>query len=230
MKVGILEAGVLPRHLASYGRMDAMFRGLLGDGHDYATWTVCEGALPDDPAACDAWIVTGSPAGAYDDLPWIAALEGFLKAARGRARLVGICFGHQLMAQAFGGRVAKSEKGWGLGLHTYDVRAREPWMDDAATISIPVSHQDQVVAVPPDARVIAASAFTPIAGLAYDGFPAISFQCHPEFDTPFATDLVHLRAGELDDATRATALASLQRPADSARLGRWINAFLATRP
>ncbi|MCC7275776.1 MAG: type 1 glutamine amidotransferase [Alphaproteobacteria bacterium] len=230
MKIGILETGRLPRRLAAYGAFDGMFRALLGEAHEYANWPVLDGVLPDDPAQCDGWIVTGSAAGAYDDLPWIAGLTRFLQEARGRTRLVGICFGHQIMAQAFGGRVEKSARGWGLGLHEYAVRERVPWMDGAATFAVPVSHQDQVVAPPPGARVVAASDFTPIAALAYDDGSAISFQCHPEFTPSFAAELVALRRPEeFDDVRRAAALASLQRPNDNARLGGWINRFLGER-
>ena len=101
--------------------------------------------------ACDAYVITGSAAGAYDDLPWIAPLSNFLTDVKGRAKLVGVCFGPQMMAQAFGGQVVKSPKGWGVGLHTYRITTKEPWMDSAAPIAIAVSHQDQVVALPPGA-------------------------------------------------------------------------------
>ena len=78
-------------------------------------------------------MITGSAAGVYDPLPWIAPLKDFLVSAKGRAKLVGVCFGHQVMAEAFGGKVIKSPKGWGLGLHAYEVVRREGWMDEART-------------------------------------------------------------------------------------------------
>ncbi len=156
MRIGILETGAPPDPLKpAFGDYPAMFERLLGDGFDYAVFDVPAGGFPDRPEACDAYVVTGSAAGVYDPLPWIAPLETFLRQAKGRAALVGVCFGHQIMAQAFGGRVVKSDRGWGVGLHTYRVLDRRPWMDEAETVSVPASHQDQVVELPPGARVIA---------------------------------------------------------------------------
>jgi len=226
--IAILETGRPPGDLATHhGGYDAMVRRLLGDGHAYRSFAVYDGKLPATPTDFSAYVITGSSAGVHDDLPWIAPLATFLQNARGVAHLVGICFGHQIMAQAFGGAVAKAERGWGIGLHEYEVLSREPWMDDAASIAVPASHQDQVTALPPGARVIASSGFTPFAALAYDDYPAISFQCHPEFDPAFAIDLINGREAEIGGPTRRQALDSLGRPNDTARLGRWINDFLA---
>jgi GMP synthase-like glutamine amidotransferase len=168
--IAILETGKPPTDLQdAFDDYPARFRALLGEGVATVRFDVQAGRLPDDPTEFQGAIVTGSAAGVYDDLPWIAPLLDWLRAARGKTRLVGICFGHQAMAQAFGGHVAKSDKGWGVGLHRYDVVADEPWMfPRAASIAIPVSHQDQVLIPPADARVIASSAFTPYAGLAWD--------------------------------------------------------------
>jgi GMP synthase-like glutamine amidotransferase len=134
------------------------------------------------------------------------------------------------MAHAFGGRVEKSDKGWGVGLHRYDVVAHESWMfPRAASIAIPVSHQDQVLTPPADARVIAASEFTPYAGLAWDD--AMSFQCHPEFQPEYAAALVETRRGSrIPDALANEALATLARPNDRAVLTAWIRAFLLLTP
>ena len=101
------------------------------------------------------------------------------------------------MADAFGGRVEKSAKGWGLGLHTYAVHRQTPWMDGAGSVDIPVSHQDQVIAPPPSAEVLGGNAFTPNGMLSYAGGKAISFQFHPEFDNAFAGELVELRRPHL---------------------------------
>src|SRR5690606_36114729 len=162
--------------------------------------------------------------GVYDDLPWIGPLKRFLGSAKGRAKLVGICFGHQIMAEAFGGRAVKSGRGWGVGLQDHRILVREPWMDGADHVAVPVSHQDQVVEQPPATRLIAGNAFCPIGGLAYEDQPAISFQFHPEFDPAFAAALIDLVADRLDDP--AAARASLERPNDCARVGGWIRSFV----
>ena len=229
MKVGILKTGRPPRPaIPQFGTYPDMFIGLLGrDAYDWRTYAADEGEYPAAPEDCDAYIVTGSAAGVYDADPWIGQLLDFLRAARGRAKLVGVCFGHQAMAQAFGGQVIKSPKGWGIGEHDYRITAREPWMDDATSMRLPASHQDQVVSLPPGAEVIVASDFTPFAGLAWRDQPAISMQPHPEFDPAYASALIEARRGKVyadDEADRA--LATLQGPDDRARVGRWIGDFL----
>jgi GMP synthase-like glutamine amidotransferase len=229
MRVGVLKTGRPPRPaIPQFGTYPDMFMNLLGpDAYDWATYAADEGEYPAAPEACDAYIVTGSAAGVYDDDPWIAQLLDFLRAAKGRAKLVGVCFGHQAMAQAFGGEVIKSPKGWGIGEHAYDIVSHEPWMDTASAIRLPASHQDQVVTAPPHAEVIARSAFTPFAGLAYRDQPAISIQPHPEFDPAYAAALIEARRGKVyPDAEADAAIASFGRPDDRARVGAWINAFL----
>ena len=229
MKIGILKTGRPPRPaIEQFGTYPDMFMALLGpDAFDWRIYDVDGGELPAAPEDCDAYIVTGSAAGVYDDDPWIGGLLDFLRASKGRAKLVGVCFGHQAMAQAFGGQVIKSPKGWGIGAHDYAVVSREPWMDSPAPLRLPASHQDQVVVVPPGAEVIAASAFTPIAGLAWRDQPAISMQPHPEFDPAYATALIEARRGKVySDHEADRAIASLSGPDHRARVGRWIGAFL----
>ena len=228
LKLGILKTGGPPEGLERFGNYPAMFEKLLGEtAYDYETYDVRAGTLPSAPDACPAYILTGSASGVYDGTPWIGDLIAFLRAARGKAALVGICFGHQVMAQAFGGKVIKSPAGWGVGAHTYDVRRAESWLGGARTITLPASHQDQVVELPPAAEVVAASAFTPFGMLAYRDQPAISLQLHPEFDAAYAAALVERRRGRgisEDQADRA--VASLQEPNDRARAAEWIGRFL----
>lgn len=228
MTIGILQCGELPEPLrARFGSYGGMVRRLFEDRRDIVIHDVAQGDLPASPVACAAYVLTGSSAGVYDDLPWIPPLLEFLRAARGRAKLIGICFGHQAMAQAFGGQVVKSPKGWGIGVQRYAVVGRRAWMDSETTqVAVPASHQDQVVECPTDARVVLASDFTPFAGLDYGD--AISFQCHPEFTPEFGRALVDARR-ELYGPLAAPARASYDQPTDSASVARWIARFLETR-
>lgn len=223
MRIGILECGRSPPELqAQHGSYAAMAAALTG--LPARIWPVLDGVLPDSPTECEGWLLTGSPAGVYDPLPWIPPLLDFLRAARGRARLVGICFGHQAMAQAFGGQVVKSPKGWGVGLHDYAVTPA-PWMGDApANIRVAAMHQDQVVQKPADAEVVCASGFTPLAGLDYGD--AISFQFHPEFTPEFGRDLIRARVAPLGELA-GPALESYAQPDDRAMVAGWIARFLA---
>jgi GMP synthase-like glutamine amidotransferase len=227
MKVGILETGAPPPDLrARFGSYGEMFQQLLGNGYDYSTFDVRSGPLP-STGACDAYLITGSAAGVYDGDPWIDSLKGFVRDLSGSTPLIGVCFGHQLMAEAYGGRVIKSPKGWGIGLHSYEVQRRAAWMDELPAFTIPASHQDQVVELPNDATVLAASAFTSFAVLDYPSRRAISLQGHPEFSPDYAAALIALRRGKLyDPAFADQAAATLRTPNDSAHVAQWLRRFL----
>ena len=229
MKLGILKTGRPPSSaIPQFGTYPDMFKRLLGeDAYDYSVFAVDEGELPASVTACDAYLVTGASAGVYDPLPWIGELKGFLNAAKGQAALVGICFGHQVMAEAFGGKVIKSPKGWGLGEQEYRVLKREPWMDDAPSFRLPGSHQDQVVELPLGAEVVAANDFSPMGALAWRDQPAISIQLHPEFEPAYASALIENRRGtRYTDDEAARAIASYGAPDDRARVGAWLKNFL----
>ncbi|WP_420478843.1 glutamine amidotransferase-related protein [Brevundimonas sp. FT23028] len=223
--IAILETGAPPPALAVvHGTYPAMFGGLLGEGFRTTAFDVQAGAWP-EAADFDGAIITGSAAGVYEAEPWIGDLLDWIRSAKGRTRLVGVCFGHQALAQALGGRVEKSDRGWGVGLHRYAVVRGEPWMTPAADdVAIPASHQDQVVAVPEAARVLLRSDFTPYAGLGW-GEDAISFQGHPEFTPAYAADLTAGRRGRIDGALVDQALESLGRPDDRALVSDWIRTF-----
>lgn len=228
MRIGLLETGEPPGDLLDqYGSYSAMFEALLGGEHVYRVYDVQKGQLPADPGENDAYVVTGSAAGVYDPLPWIEPLKDFLRQAKGETPMVGVCFGHQIMAEAFGGKVEKSDKGWGVGLQAYEVAEHAPWMDGVRHVSVPGSHQDQVVALAPGARVLAGSAFTPYGILAYDDAKAISMQFHPEFTPAYAKALIEARRGtRFTDEQADAAIASLGAEGDRDRLAAWIGRFL----
>jgi GMP synthase-like glutamine amidotransferase len=224
MKLAILETGRPPGDLPQqFGDYPSMFARMLGDGFEIETFDVAAGELPTDPAAYDAYLITGSPAGVYEPLPWIEPLSDFIRAAKD-SKMVGVCFGHQIMAEALGGHVERSAKGWGAGLQHYSIVRREPWMDGEAEVAVPASHQDQVVLQPPNTEIVASSAFTPLAALAWTDRPAISFQFHPEFAPAFAKALIEKRYDIVPDPHAA--IASLDAPNDNARVAGWIRRFL----
>jgi GMP synthase-like glutamine amidotransferase len=141
--------------------------------------------------------------------------------------MIGICFGHQIMADALGGDVRKSDKGWGLGRHTYGVRSRLPILGDAPdALAVACSHQDQVIAPPPEAEVFLGSDFTPNAGLVYRNGAAISLQPHPEFADDYTHALAELRRGKAPDHVVDTALASLETASHSREVAGYLGAFL----
>jgi GMP synthase-like glutamine amidotransferase len=192
----------------------------------FETVSIINGEPLPDPNTLQAILITGSSAGVYDKLDWIAPLEEFVRSAyASQIPMVGVCFGHQLMAQALGGTVGMSEKGWGIGRHVYEI-APGNGVIEGEQLAIAASHQDQVIEQPPGARTILFSAFTEHAGLLYGNGAALSVQPHPEFDTGFADYCCDLRAGHAPEAVVAQAKASLAEPVDNARLGSAIARFL----
>jgi GMP synthase-like glutamine amidotransferase len=231
MAIAILECGKMPESLCPrFGSYADMVGKLMGEGKETRTFDITAGEWPAEISAFEAYALTGSPAGVYDDLPWIMKLMDFLRQARGQAKVVGVCFGHQAMAQAFGGHVVKSPKGWGVGRHRYEVKASAVWMarsdgaGQADAIAAPASHQDQVVVAPPGSRTVLASAFTPFAGLDYGD--AISFQFHPEFSADFAQALIEATYDRYPDGMADSAIASYAQPLDCERVAGWIGQFL----
>jgi GMP synthase-like glutamine amidotransferase len=223
--VAILETGFPPREMQPrFGTYAAMFTDLLGSEAIEAVYDVTHGAYPKRVEDHAAYLITGSSAGVYDDVPWIEPLKRFLVAAKGKAKLVGICFGHQIMAEAFGGRVVKSDKGWGVGLQDYALNGGASWTKGIRHIIIPVCHQDQVVQQPPNSTLVGGNDFCPIGVLAYDDQPAISVQFHPEFEPEFVDALIDLIGDEIPDP--GAARASLEQPNDRQRVGDWIRRYV----
>ncbi len=234
MLIAILETGAPPPSLAkrygSYADMMEAMLAPLSPRLSFARTQIYEGAPTPAIGAIDGILITGSAAGAYEGHAWIAPLEDFIRrAASAKKKTVGICFGHQIMAQAFGGRVVKSDKGWGVGVHGYDIADEARWMNPGAgRIASVVSHQDQVVDLPAGAKRLAGSEFCPNAVLAYAQGPAISFQMHPEFGPDFASDLLRAREERLPKSVVEEGLSTLKTPTDRALIARWIaNFFLS---
>ncbi len=236
MRIAIIETGAPPEQLSgkhpTYPAMMERMLAPLAPALSFVTYRVFkDGDLP-RPADFDGLLITGSAAGVYEDHAWIAPLEALVRdaAATGKPQ-VGICFGHQLMAKAFGGDVRKSDKGWGVGVHRYDVTADAPWMAPRqGKIACAVSHQDQVIAPPPGATTLAGSGFCEYGALAYAQGPAISFQMHHEFEHAYATDLIGVRRNRFGEALSDEGLASLKNGSDRGLMAQWIvNFFNAKR-
>ncbi|TDQ64256.1 GMP synthase-like glutamine amidotransferase [Maritalea mobilis] len=226
MKITILQTGIVPEPLRdefpTYGEMMQTMLSKAGGDFDYQVISIVEDEPLPSIDDVEALLITGSSHGVYDPLPWIEPLKAFIRDAYARhIPMVGICFGHQIMAEALGGHVAKSDKGWGVGRQHYHVQnlpAELSLPDDE--IYVTASHQDQVLEAPTSATVFAQSSFTPNAGLYYPEGPAISVQPHPEFEDDFSTTLFTKRKGVVfapDDVDFA--LASMEKPSSSADLG-----------
>jgi GMP synthase-like glutamine amidotransferase len=194
----------------------------------YAVYDPRSGQLPAQLDECDAYLITGSLNGAYDEEPWIAALIDFIRRSHAAGKkMVGICFGHQLLAHALGGRSEKSEKGWGLGLKSFDIVEEKPWMNDRPDrCSLYFSHQDQVVQLPAGAERLGGSEFCENAFFVI-GDHVLGIQGHPEFTTGIMRDLLNKPKETASSELMHTARRSLQdgRP-DNELFAQWIVNFL----
>jgi GMP synthase-like glutamine amidotransferase len=233
MKLSILQVGETPASLRGrFPRFDTFFERMLGEtdnGFTFDSVPILDGVPLPDPRAIEGVVITGSAVGVYDHTEWIDPLRRFIRDAYAtQVPMLGVCFGHQIMADALGGEVRKSEKGWGVGRHVYGVTHRHAALSELpGEIAIAASHQDQVIMPPQDAEVFLASEFTPNAGLVYGNGAAISVQPHPEFDVAFSRALVELRRGNpLPDAFVDERLASLDAPVDNSRLAAALARFL----
>lgn len=224
MQIGILQAGHAPDELIpSTGDNDAMFRRLLsGQGFTFDTYNVVDMQFPENAEAADGWLITGSKHGAYDHLPFIAPLEALIRDVYAAGRpLVGICFGHQIIAQALGGKVEKFADGWAVGRQTYD------WAGN--TVAMNAWHQDQVIQVPADATTCASNDFCAHAALIY-GDKAFTVQAHPEFESVNMAGLAqHRGPGVVPDEQLAAVKANLDKPNDNAKLAAQIGQFFRER-
>jgi GMP synthase-like glutamine amidotransferase len=231
-RVTIIETGIVsPKNRERHGSYPQMFERMIGAADvsvTFDTVSIPAGAPLPDAKELEAILITGSSAGVYDDLDWIAPLEAFVRVAhQDKVPMVGVCFGHQLIAQALGGTARKSEKGYGLGRHVYDI-APDNGVVDGKRIALACSHQDQVITPPAGASTILSSVFTPHAGLLYAGGTTFSVQAHPEFSVGFALACCEMvrSKGDAPESVVAPAEASLAEPLESARLGAAIARFL----
>ena len=216
MLLGILQTGHVPDEVAARdGTYSDLFGRLFAHrGFDMQTWSVVDMQFPDGPGAADAWLITGSRHGAYEDHPWIPPLEDLIRAIRDDGRpLVGICFGHQIIAKALGGRVEKFSGGWSVGRRSYDI--------GGCSLSLHAWHQDQVVSLPPGASVLGHNDFTANAVMAV-GPNVLTVQPHPEFPASVVEELIEHRSATVPEPLLSGARAELGAPTDSRLIADWL--------
>lgn len=232
MKVAILQCDeVLDKFQPQFGHYHDMIRNMFkiaGEAFEFDCFDCQQQHYPEDIHAYDFYITTGSKAGAYEDLPWIHRLIEFVRQLDAeQKKLIGICFGHQIIALAKNKAVRQSPKGWGIGVAVNRIVTSPEWIKQKATeINIIVSHQDQISSLPEEAVVIAESDFCPYFIVQWNGH-FLSVQGHPEWHTDYSAALINDRRSIIPVDRVNSALLSLRIKPDNALFVSWILDFIA---
>ncbi|MFG0685956.1 amidotransferase [Pseudomonas sp. WSY_20] len=231
LRICILETDVLRPELTAqyegYGRMFEQLFARQPITAQFSVYNVMNGEYPADDLKFDAYLVTGSKADSFGSVPWIQTLKAYLLKLYDRGeKLLGVCFGHQLLALTLGGKAERAEQGWGVGVHRYSLAARAPWMQpQVSELTLLISHQDQVTELPKGATVIASSDFCPNAAYCI-GDQVLCFQGHPEFVHDYSRALLDARQAHLGDEVYQQAVASLATEHQGDVVGEWMLRFI----
>ncbi|WP_037338097.1 glutamine amidotransferase-related protein [Saccharospirillum impatiens] len=235
LKLAILETDVLRPTLKptyhSYGRMFTALLDSVGFDGDIQVFPVIAGDYPENIDDFDAYLITGSQHDAFADDDWIVRLRAFCKDLYlAEKPMIGICFGHQLLAHALGGQAGRADRGWGLGVMTYEfdktaLDALPDFVDQAEPVSLLISHRDQVLALPPGAQTLLSNDFCHYAAFHIPG-RVLCFQGHPEFTKDYQRSLLAYREGDITAEQMQSVVDSLADEHQGERIGRWMRDFL----
>ena len=232
LQICILETDIIRPELvdqyASYGRMFQQLFARQPIAAEFKVYNVVEGHYPPDSEHYDAYLVTGSKADSFGNDPWIETLKTYLLERYQRGdKLLGVCFGHQILALLLGGKAERAEQGWGLGVHRYRMVEKPQWMSpDLEELDMLISHQDQVTKLPENATLLASSEFCPIASYCI-GDQVLCFQGHPEFVHDYSRALLDLRQQYYGQSLYDNAMASLQSEHQGHTVAEWMMRFVA---
>lgn len=230
MKVAILETDILrPELLPDYHGYGVMFLSLferIGTDWHFEIFSVINGDYPANIDDFDAYLITGSKHDAFGDDDWILRLGDYCRQLYQAGKpQIGICFGHQLLAHALGGRAERAGPGWGLGIMEYRLAERPAFVDDDEPVKLLISHRDQVTQLPPEGKLLLRNEFCPLAGY-YIPDRVFCVQGHPEFSKDYTRALLCYRENDVSPEKMTRILASLDEKPEGERIARWIKAFL----
>jgi len=232
MKIGILQCDPVKEEFRTdYGNYPDMFHSLFAQVDQdlsFETYDVENQFYPKQMDDCDAYLITGSRYSVYDEELWIRRLEQYVRQLHEKKKkLIGICFGHQLIAQALGGKTKEQvEKGWGVGASYCDWKSKATWLDEQpAAFTLWVSHRDQVTELPAQAVLLFGNEFCPIAGFQV-GEHILTFQGHPEFTKQYLKALMMSRTESIGKEKLNQAFNSLNSDTQHLDVASWILQFI----
>jgi GMP synthase-like glutamine amidotransferase len=214
----------------SYGAMTEAMFAAAGADWTFERFNTTRGEYPEDIDAYDAVLLTGSRADSFSDEPWVRELRGRVgELLRQRKPLLGICFGHQLIALCLGAQVGRAPQGWGMGRMTYDWCGPQALKSDGAaagsTVALLASHQDQVLTLPEGATLLARSDFCPVAAYQIADH-VLCVQPHPEFVADYSAYLLEKRRALVGEEHYAQARAGLAQGHDGLDVARFMQGFV----
>lgn len=230
MKIGLLECDHVREELLSIaGDYRQMFPSLfksVAPHWDFEFFDVCNGHFPVSVDACDVYICTGSKSSVYDSDPWIADLKAFVRdVQKAGKKYIGVCFGHQILGEALGGHVQKSDIGWCVGVHPFELLTLQNWMKPPlSSFGLLMMCQDQVFRLPENSVLLAQTPDCPYA-MFQVGDTMLGIQAHPEFPKNYDKALMELREERIGQRKVEMGIMSLELPTDEQSIAQWIVNF-----
>lgn len=231
MKINILLCdtfpGLLPSFIPSYVSMFTLLFDRIDTDLEYQIFPAWEGILPTSFHQGELYLITGSNSGAYEQKAWIESLLEWIRQAYSQqVKLVGICFGHQIIAQALGGEVQKATQGWGIGVRTSDLLTEDTKKYfPNSKMNLLYNHHDQVIVLPPNAVRLATSRFCTNECFQIDNC-ILTFQGHPEYTPEYAKHLIINHASDEPQNIKTKALNSLDtQQHHGSAVAKWILDF-----
>ena len=232
MKIGVLNTDKLKPELSlRYGEYPSMFARLLLTAKPdlkLQTYNVVDFQYPKTIDECDAYLMTGSKLSVYDEIPWIIELKNFVRKLNTmQKKIVGICFGHQLIAEALGGKTLAAQDGWCVGAHKTKLNENATfYRAPEEEFYLLSNHRDQVSKMAEGATLLASTEACPIAMTSL-GNHILTFQGHPEFNKEYARALLDMRREILGEPVYSTAINSLEIETSNSLVSAWILEFIA---
>ncbi|GLU53291.1 glutamine amidotransferase-related protein [Dyadobacter frigoris] len=234
MKIGLLECDHVRVELlpiaGDYRKMFPALFSKVAPHWQFEFFDVCNGHFPTSVDACDVYICTGSKSSVYDDDEWIKELKTFVREISQSGKIyIGVCFGHQILGEALGGEVKKSDVDWCVGVHSFEILKLQNWMRPAlSSFNLLMMCQDQVLKLPADSVLLAQTPDCP-HGMFQVGETMLGIQAHPEFPKAYDKALMELRVERIGERKVEMGVMSLELPTEEIQMAQWIVNFADRR-